>query len=202
MNTLRAWLQHYRGECCLRYGEVLPLMLTTVLVVVGNLIYTVAADKWTILAARFILGISAASSTASKSFVSKTPKGERKQLTANYMTAQTLGFIGGPALGAMISVIVDGHASAADLDGQESLNGSALQSLDTRGISENTYRYPGVLAMVFGTVALVSLFWGFEITPHMACKMFSELTRDLSAVVHTRSQSRSGPFAHSNSSCV
>ncbi|CAF0755542.1 unnamed protein product [Rotaria sordida] len=92
----------------------LPLVLSTALIVVANLLYAyvqslnnfVFSNKWWIMLARFIMGIGAANSTIMRSYASSaTTLTERTGVMANLSAYQGVGFILGPLIQALFAFL-------------------------------------------------------------------------------------------------
>jgi len=92
----------YVGKLSASRGTFAPLLYLLIPYFLGNTLYFLSTSLswWCVLVARFLVGVSATSSTVGRAWVPKQSKEKEEQarLVGYVNAASTLGFVAGPAM--------------------------------------------------------------------------------------------------------
>jgi ceroid-lipofuscinosis MFS transporter 7 len=115
------------------------------IMIFGNLLYSLSENIWMLLAGRFIVGIASANYAVAQTYLSyaTTPESRTKIMGLN-SAANVLGFIIGPAFSLLLAPI--------------NINFSGVKIVD--------YNSPGYLSAIMSLGSLISVIFLKEISPH------------------------------------
>jgi len=121
------------------------LAATLILMIIGNVMYSLASNIWMLLAGRFIVGVAAANYAVAQTYLSYvTTQENRTKIMALNSAANVLGFIIGPAFALVMT----------------------LFRFEISGIKVDAYTMPGYFSAVMSLFGLLSLITLKEISPN------------------------------------
>jgi ceroid-lipofuscinosis MFS transporter 7 len=89
-----------------RHSARQTILITLVILITANLLYTFAWTPWLVLISRFLVGVGASNATITRAYVGRVCVGDEVNSMMAWMSAsQALGFIMGPALAFSLSFV-------------------------------------------------------------------------------------------------
>jgi len=118
------------------------ILVTLIIMVMGNVLYSLSSNIWMLLAGRFIVGVAAANYAVAQTYLSyATTVDNRTKVMAMNSAATVLGFIIGPAFALF----------------------TTFGAVNIAGIAINSYTLPGYVSAALSIFAMFSLIWLKEV---------------------------------------